>query len=446
MTEKADIVITPATWPEQVSRLTKTSTGLLNLVGWYGSTHTSAMWRKAAEFLTPFWERQVSGFDPQIKGWESSYAEIEAEVLATAAVIIIRLENNELRNGSLGSIAETGLALTSAALRGQIIIISIEDNLLTSLDEAGAIAQYMILELFLEHIQKGHELTHFFRVHRGDDLRTLATLACEVAQQQMTSGLAPVNFAEFLQKRAKRQHNYPLRVLLDGSSGWYDEVYRERFEHKKKILLTPYATLEHYALTDLSTGATGQAWQIPYGTTDHFSAALAMRVLLFIELEYKQNADLLLLAIMAESASKGAATSIGFSLLDALVTGQAIKIYLEPFDLVDYIYRQFDEITLVPSPDERHMREALQKIGVSDTILATAIQEEVAETYQTLQTLAQAERPSLKQIKKSLLGQTEAFNNADNIRRVRVLVEAHLDRLYSDPRFPDFFAYAKQIA
>jgi hypothetical protein len=171
-----------------------------------------------------------------------------------------------------------------------------------------------------------------------------------------------------------------------------------------------------------------------------------MQTLLFIELEYKQNADLLLLAIMAEGASKGAATSIGFSLLHALVTGQAIKIYLEPFDPVDYIYRQFDEISLEPNPDERQMREVLQKTGVSNAILATAIREEVAETYQVLQDLSGAAQPTFKDVKNSLLGKTEAFHNADNIRRVRVLVEAHLDRLHTDPSFPGFFAYAKQIA
>ncbi|MEM7343454.1 MAG: hypothetical protein AAF485_04370, partial [Chloroflexota bacterium] len=113
MTANSNLVITPALWRDQASRLEKTPTGLLNLVGWYGSTHASAMWRKDATFLKVFNENNVIGFDPQIDDWDPSFAAIEAEVLATASVIVLRLENNELMNGSLGSIAEIGMALVS---------------------------------------------------------------------------------------------------------------------------------------------------------------------------------------------------------------------------------------------------------------------------------------------------------------------------------------------
>ena len=143
--KETDLVITPVTWPQRPDTLQRTSTGLLNVVGWFGSTHGAAMWRKTNEFLTIFQEKQIPGFDPQLEGfWDPSFAETEAQVMATASVIIIRLENNELLNGSLGSIAETGLALTSAALRGQKVIVSIEDNLLVTLNEPGAIAMYMV--------------------------------------------------------------------------------------------------------------------------------------------------------------------------------------------------------------------------------------------------------------------------------------------------------------
>src|SRR5262245_54617 len=100
--DKPDLIITPATWEHQKARLGHTATGLLNLVGWYGSTHASAMWRKAPVFLAPFCEKGVAGFDPQIDDWRPSFTQIEAEVAATASVILIRLENNELLNGSLG--------------------------------------------------------------------------------------------------------------------------------------------------------------------------------------------------------------------------------------------------------------------------------------------------------------------------------------------------------
>jgi hypothetical protein len=160
-----DPVITPATWRRQASKLDRTSTDLLNVVGWYGSTHAAAMWRKDYEFLQVFKQSGIVGFDPQVDDWDPGYASTEAAVLAKASVVVIRLENNELLNGSLGSIAEIGIALASAALRGQIVIVSIEDNLVTTLDEPGAIAQYMMLELSLEQLDQIPELTRFLQIH-----------------------------------------------------------------------------------------------------------------------------------------------------------------------------------------------------------------------------------------------------------------------------------------
>jgi hypothetical protein len=441
---KSDLILTPATWPGQKGNLNLTPAGLLDLVGWYGSTHAAAMWRKAADFLAVFKKERTAGFDPQTEGWDPSYAEIEAEVMAIASVIIIRLENNELLNGSLGSIAEVGLALTSAALRGQVVIVSIEEGLLTSLNDPGAIAQYMILELFLEDIEHNPALTDYLRIHRGDDLQALAQQACSAAQQQNKSGLAGLNFDDFRAKKTRRKQNYPLRVLLGGSGGPYAEAYRDTFNQKKKRLMEPYAG-EGFVVKILSEGVIAHAWNIPYGSTDPLSAGLATRTLLSIELESKQEADFLILPIMAEATSKAAATEIGFLLLNALSTGQDIRIFLEPLDPVDYIRYQLMKAKPVANADEKAMRIALRQAGVPDPILATATLAEVSATYELVMGLSQGHPPPFKQVKQSLLGQTEAFQAADNVRRVRVLVQAHLERLNSDSRYSDFFSYATQI-
>ena len=96
----SELVITPGTWSQHKQSLTVTKTGLLNMVGWYGSTHTQAMWRKEPQFLAEFEAQHIVGFDPQLVGsWDPSYTIVEAEVLATASVVVIRLENNELLNG-----------------------------------------------------------------------------------------------------------------------------------------------------------------------------------------------------------------------------------------------------------------------------------------------------------------------------------------------------------
>lgn len=443
-TTPSDLVITPATWPSQKNKLEKTPTNLLNLVGWYGSTHAAAMWRKAGEFLAVFEQAGVPGFDPQIEGWNPAYAAVEAEVLADAAVIVIRLENHELVNGSLGSIAEVGLALISAALRGQVVIVSIEDNLLASLNEPGAVAQYMILEMFMEEIDTNPIFSRFLQLHRGDDLAELAHLACVAARQQMEAAHVGLNFNDFLAKKSQRQQNSPLRVLLGGSGGPYAEAYRDSFEQKIKRLATPY-TGEGYVLSILSEGAVAEAWDIPYRNPDPLSTGLAMRTLLSIELGSKKKADKLLLPIIAEASSKAAATEIGFLLLFALTTGQDIHIFLEPFDPVDFIRHYLNQVEIKADADEKSMRTALHHAGVPHPILATAVQAEVAETYSLIQALRRGETATYKQIKRSLLGRTEAFQAADNIRRVRVLVQAHLEKLHADTRYPNFFSYTTHI-
>ena len=83
-----------------------------------------------------------------------------------------------------------------------------------------------------------------------------------------------------------------------------------------------------------------------------------------------------------------------------------------------------------------------QGVGISDTVLAVAEKTEIFETYEIIKTIINlgGEKPDLKQVKNSLLGQTEIFRNADNIRRVRALVQAHLETLNVDQRFPDFFS------
>jgi hypothetical protein len=443
-TTPSDLVITPATWPSQKAKLEKTPTHLLNLVGWYGSTHVAAMWRKAGEFLAVFKQAGVPGFDPQIEGWDPAYAPVEAEVLADAAVIVIRLENHELVNGSLGSIAEVGLALTSAALRGQVVIVSIEDNLLASLNEPGAVAQYMILEMFMEEIDTNPIFSRFLQLHRGDDLAELAHLACAAARQQMEAAHAGLNFNDFLAKKSQRQQNYPLRVLVGGSGGPYAEVYRDSFQQKIKRLAAPY-TGKGYVLSILSEGAVAEAWDIPYSNPDPLSTGLAMRTLLSIELGSKKEADKLLLALMAEASSKAAATEIGFLLLFALTTGQDISIFLEPFDPVDFIRHYLHQVEIKADADEKSMRVALHHAGVPHSILAIAAQAEVTETYSLIQALLWGETATFKQVKQSLLGQTESFRAADNARRVRVLVQAHLEKLHADPRYPNFFSYSTHI-
>ncbi|GAB4456825.1 MAG: hypothetical protein Kow0031_37880 [Anaerolineae bacterium] len=438
------MVITPDKWHDARETLPVNASGLVQLVGWFGSTHAEAQWRKEPEFLSVFHLRQIPGFDPQVDDWDPTYAAIEAEVMASASVIVIRLENNELVNGSLGSVAEIGLALTSAALRGQVVVVSVEDGLLTSLNEPGAIAQYMIIEMFLEQWEKSPEMPGLLHIHRGDNLTGLAEMICDVVEQQQTAAQSLVDFNQFLEKKARRRHNFPLRVVLAGSGGPFSRAHNPTFQQKKQVLLAPYRA-DGQMVKVLSEGAVAEAWQIPYGSVDHIGVAMATRTLLSIESEYKREADVLLMPLMSEAASKGAATEIGVLLLSALNTGQGVKIYLEPFDPVDYIKHHLGEAANGYARSEKEMRLALKKAGVGDALLATAVQAEVEVAYNLIHQMMQGPQPGFRQVKKSLLGKTPTYAQADNIRRVRALVQAHLEALHHDQRFPEFFEYATKI-
>jgi hypothetical protein len=138
---------------------------------------------------------------------------------------------------------------------------------------------------------------------------------------------------------------------------------------------------------------------------------------------------------------------VGVLLLSALTTGQWVKIYLEPFDPVDFIRYQMEATATGshPTNSEKEMRLALKRAGVGDTLLATAVKPEIEEAYTLLTQLTNGASLRLRQIKGSLLGQTPIFSYADNIRRVRALVQAHLEALHRDTRFPGFFFHATKI-
>jgi hypothetical protein len=301
-----------------------------------------------------------------------------------------------------------------------------------------------MIEMSLEKLQEIPALARFMRIHRSNDLQELAILACETAKQQIETPQKGLNFKEFLIKRTKRRKNHPLQVLLGGSGGPYAEVHKDSFLKKKQIL-TSACRARGQSVKVLSEGAIAESWSIPYGSLDNTGVALTTRALLSIEAEFKQEADILLLPIMSEAASKAAATEIGLLLLSALITGQDIKIFLEPFNPVDYIYHQLKKVNIEGCTNEKLIRTALHQVGVSDSILALAVREEVLETLEVFKTLMQGDTLTFKQVKLSLLEKTEAFHNADNIRRVRALVQAHLERLRTDERFPGFFWYSNQI-
>ena len=75
--------------------------------------------------------------------------------------------------------------------------------------------------------------------------------------------------------------------------------------------------------------------------------------------------------------------------MSALSTGQWIKIYLEPFDPVDFIYCQLDNVDLAGCAAEKQMRTALQQAGVENALLAQAAQDEILETFTVFKALLQ---------------------------------------------------------
>jgi hypothetical protein len=300
-------------------------------------------------------------------------------------------------------------------------------------------------EMYLENLEKIPNLAQYVRIHRGDDLQELAILACTTAQKQMETPQKGVDYNEFIAKKRRRRQNYPFRVLLGGSGGPYAEEYEGVFKNKKQVLLTGFRPEDQIKI--MSEGAIAEAWKIPYSSSDHVGVALTTRTLLSIETEFKHEADVLMLPIIAEGASKAASTEIGLLLLNSLNTGQSVRIIMEPFDPVDYMRHKLQNVNIEKCIDEKCMRVALRQAGVSAVILATAVQAEVFDAFEIFTALMHSDnnRPTMKRLKNSLLGKTDVFQQADNIRRVRALVQAHLEVLVADERFPHFFSYSNQI-
>ena len=233
------------------------------------------------------------------------------------------------------SIVEIVMAFPRAALRGQVVFFSIEAELLTTITEPGAITQYLLAEMYLEGIEKVPNLAQYLRIHRGDDLQELAILAGTTAQKQIKTPQQGMDYNEFIARKRRRRQNYPFRVLLGGSGGPYASEYQEIFQKKKQVLLEGFRPEDQIKI--LSEGAIAEAWKIPYSSIDTTGVALTTRTLLSIETEYKHEADVLMLPIITEGASKAATTEIGLLLLTSLNTGQSISIIMAPFDHVHFM-------------------------------------------------------------------------------------------------------------
>lgn len=128
--------------------------GLLDMVALLGSTHFRANWRE--EKVMPDLAAQgLPHYTPRMKDWNYElHPHAESLALSRAAVLVINIENRHLKDGSLGTMVEIGMAALSAALNGQKVIICFEKDLQKSLEEPGAVAQYRALRENLRHAQK----------------------------------------------------------------------------------------------------------------------------------------------------------------------------------------------------------------------------------------------------------------------------------------------------
>src|SRR3989344_467644 len=118
---QALVYSTPMDYLQVRERFGRLANGLRDSVVLFGSTHPRANWREDPVFYSALGDNAKKAFNPKVPPdvWDDSFAPTEALAMSEAGTILIRLENNEIKNGSLGSVAEAGFAVLSAKLRGQ---------------------------------------------------------------------------------------------------------------------------------------------------------------------------------------------------------------------------------------------------------------------------------------------------------------------------------------
>jgi hypothetical protein len=329
---------------------------------------------------------------------------------------------------------ELGIALLSAKLNGQRVVISLEANIEQTLKESGALAQYIALENALVDAQRLYP--GLVTVQRGGTLEQFNTAVKTAVEDQRDEAKAMKpevqQLKEYSKRRVQRLQQTGLMKVFGGSSAPFSRTNTDI----KDSFATEQDRIKEVWGRDvfaLNQGLVKMAWDGDPVTGDGvgalpYDAALEQRVARLrwaasMESGIKRNADVLIWSIQDEAVSKAAITEIGFLLLNAMETGQLAMILLEPFNADLYVNTVFIE------------RRNDLAIQAEEVILAAEragkpFDQSELDKYRMIEKkLMSTDFGPLtaKEVKASkIIFKTQIFTDYDNVRRTRAVIEAQM--------------------
>jgi hypothetical protein len=421
----------------EANQIPKLENGRLRGVFLLGSTNSR--WREEGVEQILNGENIVT-YNPNMSDWNPEvHPKAEALGLNEFGVLGLRVENAPgVTDGSLGSLVEIGMAIYSAMLNGQKVVISFDETFEGSLVEAGAKAQYQALKEQLNSLAM--HLPELVKVQLRSSREEFAKEVKNAMAEQDEKPRALISAKElqaFQSVRNERLRDTERFIVMGGTSAATHESLDDSFHATQETIESVFGSDRE--LTSLNKGTFAGVWENIQKRKEDAEARgikfdvhremMLYRQAFAIESGLKAKSDVLVWSVQKENDSKAAITEIGFFLINALQEGQQLCILLENFD-VDL----FTKALFKKEGDRSKLTAALANKAVAlEGQTGEQADTERQQMHAALEVLqsweANPDSVTFAQLKKTpILNKSEFFQRVDNARRTRAIIQEQLKK------------------
>lgn len=257
------------------------------LMGTCGSPEST--WRSEI-FIPKLTNRNLAYFNPQLPAgtWTPEMAKIESENMATDEVLVFPIS---AESHGYASMAETGLAMLSALLRGQKLGIFVEKT------EEMSAQDLHVRNIFMDFADRLHKDYPVF--HYESSMEDLADWAAIISQERQSARGSKISERRTVELPATDARQMVAVFGTSSKDGAWKQSMRDAFEAAKIDYFDSYRG-DWQAERDLP-----------------------------VEFEHKVGDEVLLQYITGETESLGSLAEVGLLALSAFIRGKAYGIYLE---------------------------------------------------------------------------------------------------------------------